>query len=257
MDVFSSPSSTVRFSDRVENYVRYRPSYPGEVLEILKKEARLNAGSAIADIGSGTGISTELFLKNGNPVFGVEPNQPMRQAAEQQLASYPTFHSIIGTAEATMLADHSVDYIVCAQAFHWFNQTQAKREFIRILRPGGWLVLMWNTRRIDSTPFLQDYEALLLKYGTDYTQIRHRNIEPDALELFFSGGMQTRKLDNRQHFNFTELKGRLLSSSYTPNESHRNFQPMLAELQNMFERHQHNDAISFEYETEIYFGHLI
>lgn len=256
MSSTSSLKSTARFSNRVENYVRYRPSYPNQVLSILQKETGLSVDSAIADIGSGTGISTELFLKNGNTVFGVEPNGPMRQAAEQQLSHYSTFHSISGTAEATKLTDNSVDYIVCAQAFHWFNQAQAKQEFTRILRPNGWLILIWNTRRIDSTPFLQAYEDLLLRYGTDYTQIRHRNIEANELKLFFNSDIKTHKLDNQQRFNFTELQGRLRSSSYTPNEQHPNFQPMLNELKIIFEQHQTNNQISFEYDTELYFGHL-
>ncbi|MEM6451069.1 MAG: methyltransferase domain-containing protein [Cyanobacteria bacterium P01_D01_bin.105] len=255
----SSLRSTARFSDRVENYVRYRPSYPTQVLSILEQETGLEVDSAIADIGSGTGISAELFLKNGNTVFGIEPNQPMRQAAEQQLARYThshkaTFHSINGTAEATTLPNHCVDYIVCAQAFHWFNQAQAKQEFTRILRANGWLVLMWNTRRIESTPFLKDYEALLLRYGTDYQQIRHRNITTDELKLFFNSDIQIRTFDNQQHFDFEQLKGRLLSSSYTPKLGHPNFEPMLNELQKIFEQHQTNHKIHFEYDTELYFG---
>jgi ubiquinone/menaquinone biosynthesis C-methylase UbiE len=134
--------STRRFSNRVKNYVRYRPSYPQGVISALQAETALTKSSVIADIGSGTGLSAELFLQNGNPVFGVEPNLAMRQAAEQHLKNYPHFYSVDGTAEATTLPNKSVDYAVAAQAFHWFNPQLARQEFSRILQPGGWVVLI-------------------------------------------------------------------------------------------------------------------
>ena len=135
--VMNSPDSTRRFSDRVENYVRYRPTYPEDVLEVLRQETGLKSSDIIADIGSGTGISAERFLRSGNEVFGVEPNLEMRRAAESQLQRYAKFHSVVGTAEATTLPNHCVDYVVAAQAFHWFDQAKAKQEFVRILRPDG------------------------------------------------------------------------------------------------------------------------
>src|SRR5262249_41515214 len=149
------------------DYVRYRPVYPADVLTVLEQEAGLTSGSIVADIGSGTGISSQLFLDHGNTIFAVEPNREMRLAAEKQLSGNPRFHSMGGTAESTTLADRSVNFIVAGQAFHWFNRQQARREFARILRPGGFVVLMWNDRRLDSTPFLRDYEALLREFGID------------------------------------------------------------------------------------------
>ena len=251
-------NSTRRFSDRVEHYVRYRPNYPTGVLSILGKETGLTSASVIADIGSGTGISAELFLRQGNAVFGVEPNSEMRHSAEAQLRSYPKFHSVLGTAEQTTLPDQSVDVVLAAQAFHWFDRVKAKQEFARILKPGGWGVLIWNSRRTNSSPFLRDYEALLQHFGTDYCEIRHRNIEPQALQAFFSGGVyQYHCLDNEQRFDFAGLKGRLLSSSYTPNSTHPNFEPMLLELQRIFEQYQEHGVIRMEYDTELYFGHII
>jgi ubiquinone/menaquinone biosynthesis C-methylase UbiE len=156
--------STERFSSRVEHYVRYRPGYPPEVLELLKSECGLTADSVIADVASGTGIFTRLLLENGNRVFGVEPNDDMRRAGEEFLAGYPRFTSVAGTAEATTLADHSVDLVTAAQAAHWFNFEKARREFVRILKSGGWTVLLWNDRRIEATAFLRDYEQLVLTY---------------------------------------------------------------------------------------------
>lgn len=252
-----SKDSTRRFSDRVANYVRYRPSYPVGILSILREQTGLDSTSVIADIGSGTGISAQLFLDNGNSVFGIEPNVDMRQSAEAQLKSYPRFHSIVGTAESTQLQAHSVDYALAAQAFHWFNRAEAKREFTRILKSGGWGLLMWNSRRTTSSSFLRAYEALLQHYGTDYREICHRNIDKTALQDFFAKGQfEFHSLDNEQRFDFTGLKGRLLSSSYTPNETHPNFQPMLTELERLFHQYEENGEIRFEYDTELYFGSI-
>lgn len=250
------PDSTRRFSDRVDNYVRYRPTYPAGVLEVLRQETGLRNSDKIADIGSGTGISAEHFLRNGNEVFGVEPNLEMRQAAEVQLQQYVKFHSVVSTAEATTLPNHSVGYVIAAQAFHWFDQVKAKQEFKRILRPDGWVVLIWNSRRTDSTAFLREYEALLQQYGTDYREIRHNNIRPGDLEAFFGGSVEVRSRYNEQLFNFDGLKGRLLSSSYTPNLAHPNFQPMIQALKRIFEQHQESGQVKFEYDTKVYFGQL-
>lgn len=252
-----SPSdSTRRFSNRVDNYVRYRPTYPAAIFKLLQKETGLNTTHVIADIGSGTGISAECFLRNGNEVFGIEPNLEMRQAAESQLASHSTFHSLSGTAEATTLPAQSVDYVVAAQAFHWFDQPKAKPEFARILRPEGWVVLIWNSRRKDATEFLRDYEALLQRYGTDYNEIKHTNTKPEDLQAFFGDAVEMRSHYNEQLFDFESLKGRLLSSSYVPTKTHPDFQPMVQMLEQIFKQHQKQGNVCFEYDTKVYFGHL-
>ena len=165
-----SKNTVERFSNRVENYVKYRPGYPPEMLDFFRDELNLQKSSVIADIGSGTGISARLFLENGNKVFGVEPNEPMREAAEEFLQDFPNFESINGTAENTTLADKSVDFITAAQAFHWFDKVKVPLEFRRILRDNGHIVLIWNKRAIDSNDFLRDYENFLLEFGTDYEQ---------------------------------------------------------------------------------------
>lgn len=248
--------STRRFSNRVENYVRYRPTYPEGVLDLLRKETGLGTTHVIADIGSGTGISAEYFLRNDYEVFGIEPNLAMRQAAESQLQSHSKFHSIDGTAEATTLPAQSVDYIVAAQAFHWFDQPKAKQEFARILRPEGWVILIWNSRRKDASDFLRDYEALLQRYGTDYNEIKHTNTKLEDLQAFLGSTVESKVLYNEQLFDFKSLKGRLLSSSYVPNETHPDFQAMIATLKQIFEQHQTQGSVRFEYDTKVYFGHL-
>src|SRR5437660_4475378 len=178
---------TERFSNRVENYLRYRPRYPKEIVQLIETECGLRSESSIADIGSGTGILAELFLRNGNHVFGIEPNREMREAGERLLAIYTRFTSVAGTAEATTLPDQSIDLITAGQAFHWFDRDSCRKEFMRILRPGGWVVLVWNDRRIDSTPFLAAYEQLLVTYGTDYQQVDHKRIDSAVLREFFKG----------------------------------------------------------------------
>ena len=247
--------STRRFSNRVDNYVKYRPHYPAEVIQVLAEETGLTPSSAVADIGSGTGISVELFLQADCTVFGIEPNQEMRAAAEKLLQGYSAFHSIAGTAEATTLPDHSVDYVIAAQAFHWFEPLQTGREFARILKPNGWTVLLWNSRRTDSTPFLKAYESLLQTYGTDYLSIGHKNVNKESLEAFTGGPLQLKTLYNEQLFDFPSLQGRLLSSSYMPTEGHPNFQPLMDQLAQIFEQHSENGQVRVEYDTELYWGH--
>lgn len=245
---------TLRFSDRVENYVRYRPGYPPEVLDALVRETGLAPGTVVADVGSGTGISAALFLRHGCTVFAVEPNGGMRQAAERLLEAHSTFHSIAGTAEATGLADRSVDLVAAAQAFHWFRPDLALREFRRILRPAGWIVLLWNTRRTDGSPFLREYEALLQRFGTDYRQVDHRNVDQARLREFLGTGFRSLIYANRQELDLEGVRGRLLSSSYAPAAGHPDHDPMLRELDRIFAAHERDGRVSFEYDTEMHFA---
>jgi ubiquinone/menaquinone biosynthesis C-methylase UbiE len=148
-------SSTQRFSSRVEYYVKARPKYPNAMLRFFQSNLGLSPIHSIADIGSGTGFLTELFVRNGNPTYAVEPNTPMRQAAEAYLREWSNFHSVDGTAEATTLAESSVDFVTAAQAFHWFNPELSAKEFQRILKPGGVVALIWNERLTDASPFMR------------------------------------------------------------------------------------------------------
>lgn len=247
---------TQRFSSRVENYVRYRPGYPPAVIELLKNECGITSDAVIADVASGTGIFTRMLLENGNRVLGVEPNAEMRKAGEEFLVAYPHFTSVEGTAEATTLADHSIDVVTAAQAAHWFDRRKARHEFIRILKPGGWTVLLWNERRVDSTPFLREFERLLLGYGTDYQSVRHERTT-DEIETFFGPSpFQVRTFEYLQQFDYPALEGRLLSSSYTPQSDDVAYRPMLQELRRLFDEHQAGGRVAFEYNTLVYYGQL-
>ena len=249
-------NATSRFSDRVENYVRYRPSYPPEVLQTLKAECELTPEHMVADIASGTGIWTRLLLENGNTVIGVEPNTEMRLAGEHFLAAFPKFRSVAGSAEATTLPDGSVDFVTAAQAGHWFDRRHSRREFARILKSDGWLALLWNERLTDSTPFLREYEQLLLDFGTDYADVRHERTTESVNEFFDPDPFTERTFPMRQEFDYAGLEGRLLSSSYAPGPGHAKHEPMLRELRRIFDDHQTVGKVSFDYKTRIYFGQL-
>ena len=249
------PSNSIqRFSSRVDTYVRFRPSYPKQIIDVLEWECGLTRDSVIADIASGTGIFTRLLLEHGNPVFGVEPNIEMRHAGEEFLSAFPKFKSVNGTAEATTLPDRSVNFVTAAQAGHWFNRERSRQEFARILKRAGWLVLVWNERRTDSTPFLRDYEQLLLRYGTDYNEVRH---EHTAVDGFFDPlPFQQQTFEVKQIFDYAGVEGRLMSSSYAPGPGHPDHAPMLRELRGIFNRHQQGGKVSIEYATRMFYGQL-
>jgi ubiquinone/menaquinone biosynthesis C-methylase UbiE len=245
-------SPTTRFSNRVENYVKYRPSYPAAIIPFLENTFKLNKEQRLVDIGSGTGLFAELFLKSGYPVIGVEPNSEMRKAAEKKLAHYPEFISINHRAEETGLKSNSTDLITVAQAFHWMEPAATKKEFLRILKPGGHIILAWNIR-LTHTPFLQAYEALKLKFGDDYQATKMVNEE--TIKSFFSPmEMKVQQFENMQMLDFDALKGQLLSASYIPLPGHVAYDDMITTLARLFVQYNKNGFIKMEYETKLYYN---
>jgi SAM-dependent methyltransferase len=242
-----------RFSNRVANYVKYRPGYPTDVLDLFKNEMGLNENSVLADIGSGTGLSAKLFVENGNTVYGVEPNEAMRKAAEGYLRQFPNFISHDGTAENTNLEDASIDFVTAAQAFHWFDPEKTRSEFARILRPGGHVALIWNARQLDTTEFLREYELLLKKYANDYDKVRHENIDHERLGAFFGPDYRQATFSNQQVFDLEGLRGRLLSSSYMPAEDDPAFPALEKELNGLFAKYAEGGRIKVFYDTNIYY----
>lgn len=250
----SDHDPTGRFSDRVADYVRARPGYPSEVLDVLERRCNLTRQAVVADVGSGTGLLARLFLDHGNRVFAVEPNAEMREAGERLFGDRNGFVSIAGGAEATTLPAGSVDFVTAGQAFHWFDRRRARREFMRILRPGGWVVLVWNDRRLDATPFLREYEDLLVRHCPDYLKVVHRNVNEEVLEHFFAPlGYEEVVLDNRQRFDWDSLVARHLSSSFVPRTGH---EAGMAELRALFDQEQVNGEVEFEYDARVQFGRL-
>lgn len=250
-------SSQQRFSDRVADYVRYRPGYPPQLLEWVGGELGVATTEPVADIGAGTGISTRMLLEGGYAVVAVEPNPAMRAAAEQALAHYPGFRAVNGTAEATTLADASIGLVSAAQAFHWFDMDAVRREWARLLKPGGLALVYWNSRLLDSTPFMRGYEQLLLDYGTDYTAVAERYQDDATMQRWFGSGFRAMaSFPNVQRLDLDALRGRLLSSSYAPLAGHPRHAPMLDALRVLFEQHAHAGQIDFEYQTRAFAGTL-
>lgn len=245
-----------RFSDRVENYRRYRPGYPPQVLDCLRQKCGLTPQSVVADVGSGTGLLTELFLRNGNPVFAVEPNASMRAAGEEALAEYSNFTSVAGSAEETTLPPASLDFVVAAQAFHWFDRQRSRREFERVLKPDGWVALAWN-ERLTSTPFLVEYEEMVSRHSREYKQVDHRNVTDDVVAEFYRPGTSVQaQFNNHQEFDFDGYRGRLLSSSYVPGEGQPGFTEFLRDAEQLFRAHARDGRVRVEYLTRLYYGHL-
>lgn len=249
-------ASTERFSDRVENYVRYRPTYPLEVVDTLRRHCRLEGEQVVADIGSGTGLLSALLLEGGFRVLAVEPNKEMRLAAERKLGGNPRFNSVTGTAERSGLADESIDLITAAQAFHWFREDETRKEFRRVLKADGWVALVWNQRKT-GTPFLTAYESVLHQHAPDYARSRHMNTGEDVIGRFFGrGGFELFSFENRQHFDLDGLKGRLQSSSYAPTPDQPQYAALTSSLEAAFDAHAVDGQIAFEYDTRLYVARL-
>jgi SAM-dependent methyltransferase len=246
--------STERFTTRAEDYARHRPSYPPGAIDVLAARCGLAAGARVADLGSGTGILTGLLLARGAEVFAVEPNDAMRAAAEAQLTGRPGFHSVPGSAEATTLPPASIDLAVAGQAFHWFQGVPARAELLRILRPGCWAALLWNERPPQPTPFLAEYDALLTQHAPEYTRIVASRADTAAMSEYLGAAMELSTFSNQQILDFEGLQGRLMSSSYAPHKGAPDYEPMMARLRALFDRHAAGGRIVMPYETLVYFG---
>jgi ubiquinone/menaquinone biosynthesis C-methylase UbiE len=247
---------TERFSSRAEDYARHRPGYPPAAIALLVEHCGLKPGAAVADVGSGTGLLTEALLAQGAQVFAIEPNDAMRSAADERLSGDSRFHSIKASAEETTLAAASIDLWVAGQAFHWFDVQAARREALRIARPGARGALLWNERPAEPGTFLSAYEALLRQFAPEYEGIVARRAEENSMRAFFGGNMQRATFANQQIFDFEGLRGRLMSSSYAPQEDHPCHQPMLQALRQLFARHQRNERVVFPYQTLVYYAQL-
>ena len=246
--------NTERFSDRVDNYAKYRPGYSEKILGFLN-EYNFSARSIIADVGSGTGKLAELFLKNGNKTYAVEPNTDMRNMSDSLLTKYDNYVSINGTAEKTTLGNASVDFIVVGQAFHWFDAKKTLNEFRRVLKNNGVLVLIWNNRKLN-TEFLIEYDSILKKFSKEYGESSHRNISDEVIEKYFSADFKKNTIDNHQKFNFIELMGRFSSGSYTPKEGTDEYQNSYNALKKIFHKYKKSGKIIFNYDTKLFTGRI-
>lgn len=252
-----TPDPTGRFSDRAEDYARWRPGYPAEAWAFVAREAAVGPGSRVADLGAGTGISSRPWLALGCEVVAVEPNGPMRRVAEEALGGEARFRAVDGSAEATGLGDAGVDLVVAAQAFHWFDRERARAEIARILRPGGRLALLWNDRVKGATPFDRGYEDLLLAHGTDYRRVDHARIGDEEIEAFYAPGAPVRAaFPNGQSLDRAGLVGRVLSCSYVPAAGEPGHEALVAAVGRLFDQHRRGGRVAISYRTRVWVGPL-
>ncbi len=241
-----------RFSNRVADYIKYRPRYPKEVIDILRKEMNLSRDHTVADIGAGTGFLTELFLDHGHLTYAVEPNEAMRQACSDLYGSDARLKIMDGSAEVTQLADHTIDLIVAGTAFHWFDPVETKKEFMRILKPDGHILLIWNIRK-DDAPFTAGYEEILRRRIPEYRASQHRKFDIDVITDFLHPRqMRQQVLTNSQYFDWEGFKGRALSSSFMPQQGLLHDE-VLSEMHDLYHRYQQNGQVSFQYDTIMYY----
>jgi len=247
--------STKRFSDRVESYKRFRPSYTTEVIDYIFSGFGLLRDSTIADVGSGTGIFTEKLIGRCKRVYAVEPNREMRIAAEEKLSSFESYVSVAGTSEDTSLDDTSVDAITVAQAFHWFNIDKTRTEFRRVLKKDSFVFLIWNNR-ISNTPFLKAYNEILLERIPEYKVVDHKNVTEDIIRDFLVRDYSKVSFPNNQVFDLEGVLGRLNSSSYTPKQESNEYVLIEKDIKNAFQKYSSNGLVSFNYMTEVYSGKI-
>ncbi|MCI0452353.1 MAG: class I SAM-dependent methyltransferase [Candidatus Latescibacteria bacterium] len=244
-----------RFSNRVDDYIRYRPGYPPELLAWLREAICLSPSWRVADIGSGTGLLSSHFLEAGCTLIGVEPNAAMRAAAERAFAENPRFVSVAGSAEATTLADHSIDLVSAGQAFHWFEPVATRREWRRILKPAGYALVVFNSRLIEATPFMRAYDQYLIDHAVDYTGVDHRRGVQEKLHSVFDGYQEKRFRFTLRH-RYDDVRGLSMSSSYVPAPGHPRHEAFFAGLQEIFDAHATDGVVDFPYETEAYVGRV-
>ncbi len=254
-------SATERFSDRADAYVRGRPSYPQVIVERLQKVGALKRGQTVVDVGVGTGLSAEPFLRSGYTVIGVEPNEAMRIAGDQQLHEYVnkggTYRSVAGTAEATTLPDDAADLVIAGQAFHWFDAPRAASEARRILRPGGWVALIWNDRQSTGSAFLAGYEALLRTHGIDYAKVVHRHIDEKAIAQFFAPRQAAFAMfDNPRELDREDLLALAGSASYLPAPRDPQHAAMLLALNALFDAHVKSGTVQMMYRTRMHYAQV-
>lgn len=245
-----------RFSSRVDNYLKFRPKYPRKIISFMKHKLKLVSDSVVADIGSGTGLLSILFLEHGNKVYGIEPNEDMRKAGEQYLRKYNKFYSLNASAENTSLKPNSIDFIVAGQSYHWFDHKKSKIEFKRILKSKGKVVLIWNSKS-DTDNFTRIYVEIVKSHSKNYNIINNKSRKENTFIPFFSPELfYTKHFTNEQNLNWLELRGITLSFSYVPlvGSEHN---ALFKELKDLFLKYQINKKIVFKYKTEVIYGNLM
>jgi ubiquinone/menaquinone biosynthesis C-methylase UbiE len=246
---------TRRFTGRASFYSTSRPTYPHQILDILKSEIGFDQTKVVADIGSGTGLLSELFLTNGNRVIGVEPNDDMRNSAEKNLSKFPKFLSVRGTAERTSLESASVDLVSVGQALHWFDGEAASKEFSRILKSNAHVCIVYNDRTNEDS-FMKEYDQIVRKYARDRANVP--KIDDAYLSGLFRNGKYSRySLSHEQFLDFEGLLGRMSSASYMPGPSdEEQFAVLREDVVRVFKTYEKLSKIRMLYDTTVFLGKL-
>ena len=245
-----------RFTGRADIYERYRSGYPEALMHYLYTEVGLRGDSAVADIGAGTGILTELLLRRGSRVFAVEPNGDMRSTAERKLSRYPGYVSVNAAAEATGLPDDSVDFVAVATAFHWFDKNQFRNECRRILKDDGKAILIWNVKDMASE-LVRESAQISREFcpGVESVSDGIHNLDNGEFARFFRDGQyDTRSFPNPQQLDEDGFVGRSLSSSYAPSEGADAYEPYVEALRALFKRYAEKGTLWLEQVTKSYVG---
>ncbi|MGC1872540.1 MAG: class I SAM-dependent methyltransferase [Acidobacteriaceae bacterium] len=248
-----------RFADRATVYHRYRSKFPPELLDVLRERCGLQAHSVIADVGAGTGMLAELFLANGNRTFAVEPNAEMLALCRRLCEPYPNLTCVQASAEATTLPDASVDIVAVGRALHWFDLPAAKREFQRVLVPGGWLAVMGNIWERETGDFAKEYDSAVLKHARDLSTAKDRYtiFEPARLQDFLAlAKMEAVTLSRTRKVTLEELIGRTVSISYAPLPDQPGYPAMCDELTAIFYRHQQNSTVEVAEDWSVCCGQI-
>lgn len=254
VDSWLSGRFTDRFSRKAEVYSKYRPSYPTKILEILGIEIGFTSDKIVADIGSGTGILSKIFLDNGNFVYGIEPNNQMRSFAEKNLACFRKFVSLNRLAERTGLPDSSVDLVTAGQALHWFDRDLARTEFARILKKKtGCVMIIYNERKKkDAT--MDDYDSLVDRHAA---KSETPDVDSEYLTNFFAHkDYKEFTVPNEQALDYDGLVGRATSASYLPSKGEPGFDVLEKDVTELFNRYAQNGKITLRYETIIFLGQI-
>jgi SAM-dependent methyltransferase len=211
----------------------------------------------VVDVGVGTGLSAEPFLRAGYAVIGVEPSGPMRAVGDERLAATGRYRSVDGRAEATTLEANCAHLVIAGQAFHWFDPAAAGAEARRILAPGGWAALIWNDRPATGTPFLEGYEALLKTYGIDYDKISHRHVDTAAIDRYFAPTVpRVAHFDNPRALAWEDLAALVGSASYMPPPGHPRHPEMSAALRRLFDAYAFDGHVDVHYRSRMHYGPL-
>jgi len=225
---------------------------------VLRNHCGLTNTTIVADVGSGTGILAAMLCEHAQSVYGVEPNEAMRKAGLEFLTGNTNFTAVEGSAENTNLPATSVDLITVAQAFHWFDQKEARHEFMRILKPNGFAALIWNDRKTTGSHLAEAYEQLLVDFGSDYQEVQSRGRATlENLERFFGHSeIKRATIANSQSLERDGFVERAISASYMPNEAHPRHREMVQAAQRIFDENRTGGHVVLEYDTNVYYAQM-